>query len=261
MDHSAGHIDWSCLQHLGLETYFRLERTFVTILHGGQQFDDFRVYPTDHVHVPAADCTIPSTLPPRKRKKRVPVLLPRRVFMIEHLFTTWAHRRQIDAQHTIKCDANNNKATGHGARLLGPKCKELQRRVWSRVDGTGSTMGCKRNEAWLVCFYKLKNEPSPAKQRKVGVAAVWNPTRAVDHVARGVMRIDGARGNKQVLAPPCSNLRSFGSKCTVLKKVLVTFLGLLAHPAVIRRPRNVPPLITTLYITYCSTLRRDDDSD
>ena len=34
------------------------------------------------------------------------------------------------------------------------------------------------------------------------------------------------------LAPPCSNLRSFGSKYTLLNKVLATFLGLLAPPAV-----------------------------
>ena len=50
--------------------------------------------------------------------------------------------------------------------------------------------------------------------------------------------------------------RSFGSKCTVLKKVLVTWLGLFAAPAVIwrptviRRPVNYallsPPLVTPL---------------
>ena len=32
------------------------------------------------------------------------------------------------------------------------------------------------------------------------------------------------------LAPPCSNLRSFGSKSTVLKNVLVTLLGLFGSP-------------------------------
>jgi len=46
--------------------------------------------------------------------------------------------------------------------------------------------------------------------------------------ARDGTRLDGARDNKQVwsLAPPCSNLRSFRSKWTVLKKALVTMLGL-----------------------------------
>jgi len=32
-------------------------------------------------------------------------------------------------------------------------------------------------------------------------------------------------GQEASLAPPCSNLMSFGSKCTVLKKVLLTLLG------------------------------------
>jgi len=50
-------------------------------------------------------------------------------------------------------------------------------------------------------------------------------------------------GQETSLAPPCSNLRSFESKSTVLKKVLVTLLGLFSAPcshsvppAVIRRP-------------------------
>ena len=33
-------------------------------------------------------------------------------------------------------------------------------------------------------------------------------------------------GQEASLAPPCSNLRCLGSKCIVLKKVLVTLLGL-----------------------------------
>ena len=40
------------------------------------------------------------------------------------------------------------------------------------------------------------------------------------------------------LAPPYSHLRSFGSKCTVLKKVVVTLLGLFGVPAVIRCPHS-----------------------
>jgi len=42
------------------------------------------------------------------------------------------------------------------------------------------------------------------------------------------------------LAPPCSNPRSFGSKCTVLKKVLVTLLGLFGAW------RIVPPCLPSL---------------
>jgi len=39
------------------------------------------------------------------------------------------------------------------------------------------------------------------------------------------------------MAPPCSNLRSFGNKCAVLKKVLVTLLGLFGGP----RSDSAPP--------------------
>jgi len=48
-------------------------------------------------------------------------------------------------------------------------------------------------------------------------------------ITSGVRRLDGARGKKQVWRP-CSNVRSFGSKCTVLKKVLVTLLGFFSAP-------------------------------
>jgi len=48
-------------------------------------------------------------------------------------------------------------------------------------------------------------------------------------------------GQEAILAPPCSNLKSFRSKCTVLMKVLVTMLGLLGAPIVIRRSGIVPP--------------------
>ena len=40
-------------------------------------------------------------------------------------------------------------------------------------------------------------------------------------------------GEEASLAPLWSNLRAFGSKCTVLTKVLVTMLGLFGASAVI----------------------------
>ena len=46
------------------------------------------------------------------------------------------------------------------------------------------------------------------------------------------MRLDGARGKKQVWRPHVRN-RSFGRKCTVLKKVLVTLLGLFGARGII----------------------------
>jgi len=49
-------------------------------------------------------------------------------------------------------------------------------------------------------------------------------------------------GKETSLASPYSILRSFGSKCTVLKKVLLALLGLFGTPAVIRRSRKCAPL-------------------
>ena len=46
-------------------------------------------------------------------------------------------------------------------------------------------------------------------------------------------------GQEASLAPPCSNLRSFGSKCTILKKVLSTLLGLLEPPQSFSNPTVV----------------------
>ena len=49
-------------------------------------------------------------------------------------------------------------------------------------------------------------------------------------------------GQDTSLAPPFSNLRSSGSKCTVLKNVRVTLLGFFGAPRVIRRTVNCAPL-------------------
>ena len=61
-------------------------------------------------------------------------------------------------------------------------------------------------------------------------------------VARGLSQGQGRNevrwrpGQEASLAPPYLKLRSSGRKCTVLKKVLVTLLGLFGAPAAIRRP-------------------------
>ena len=55
------------------------------------------------------------------------------------------------------------------------------------------------------------------------------------------------------LAPPCLNLRSFGSKCVVLKKVFMTLLWLYA-PVVIRRQRNCAPLPLSLRL-WCYVIK------
>ena len=60
---------------------------------------------------------------------------------------------------------------------------------------------------------------------------VWRP-----HVQRR-NEVRWRPGQEASLALPCSNLRSFGTKCTVLKKVLVTLLGLFGTP----RSDSTPP--------------------
>jgi len=55
------------------------------------------------------------------------------------------------------------------------------------------------------------------------------------HYHQGSNKVRWRPGQELSLAPLYSNLRSFGSKCTVLKKVFVTLLGLFGAPAVILR--------------------------
>ena len=45
-------------------------------------------------------------------------------------------------------------------------------------------------------------------------------------------------GQEASLAHPCSRLRSFGSKCTILEEILVTLLELFGAPVVIWRPHG-----------------------
>jgi len=64
-------------------------------------------------------------------------------------------------------------------------------------------------------------------------------------------------GQEASLAPPCLSLSSFGSKFTVLKKVLATFLGLLgsdSEPWESRQPL-VTPLMPSRRLTEYDTLR------
>jgi len=65
-------------------------------------------------------------------------------------------------------------------------------------------------------------------------------------------------GQEASLAPPCSNLRSLGSKCTALKNVFVTLLGLYGVPhsdwALPLRfgDRGIVPPLTPLVTPLCN---------
>jgi len=67
--------------------------------------------------------------------------------------------------------------------------------------------------------------------------------RGVLNYCQGRNEVRWRPGQDASLAPPYSNLRSFGSKCTILKNVRVTLLGFFGVHAIIRRPRSIsaPP--------------------
>jgi len=69
-------------------------------------------------------------------------------------------------------------------------------------------------------------------------------------MCRGVTRLDDAWG-KTSLAPPCSNLRPCGSKCTVLKKVLMT-LWLFGPPQWFGIRGIEPPCPLSLRLLWCA---------
>jgi len=88
-----------------------------------------------------------------------------------------------------------------------------------------------------------RNHPSPANTTN------WVPSRggrASGFPLRGVMRSDGARVKKQVWRPPCSDLRSFGSKCAVEENTW-DFVKTFRRLIMIRRPGNRAPLAPPRY--------------
>ena len=87
------------------------------------------------------------------------------------------------------------------------------------------------------------------------LSRVW-PAEVIISSSRDQGRNEVKRrpGQKANLAPQYSNLRSFGSNSTLLKKVIVTLLGLFgssrshsSHPRVIQRPGNGAPLAHPRY--------------
>ena len=76
------------------------------------------------------------------------------------------------------------------------------------------------------------------------------------HNTKGRNEVRWRPGQEATLAPPYLNLKSYGSKLTVLKEVFVTLLDIFGAPAVIRRPHGdsapgellpLHPLVTTLH--------------
>jgi len=71
------------------------------------------------------------------------------------------------------------------------------------------------------------------------------------HSISGVITTEAYLVQETSLAPPCSNLRSFGSKCAVMKKVLATLLGLFGTPQWFGTQGIVPPLSSSLRLCLC----------
>ena len=72
--------------------------------------------------------------------------------------------------------------------------------------------------------------------------------RKVKSFSQGCNEVRWRPGHEASLAPPCSTLRSFGSKCTVLKKVLMTLLGLFGAPRSDSAPGELfPPFLWVLF--------------
>jgi len=72
-------------------------------------------------------------------------------------------------------------------------------------------------------------------------------------IVQGHNEVRWRLGQETSLPPPCSNLRSFGSKCSALKKVLMTLLGLFA-PRSDSVPGELCPLAPSLHL-WCFAMK------
>jgi len=85
-----------------------------------------------------------------------------------------------------------------------------------------------------ICFHKTSDSNMAAPNLVLASGAIF------PRYAPGRSKFGGAKGpHKASLVPLCSNLRYFESKCTVLKKVFVTLLGLYGAPC----SHSVPPAV------------------
>jgi len=88
-----------------------------------------------------------------------------------------------------------------------------------KIDARARAREREREEERETCFVH--------KQKKATGRKYLRDFERIDFPwSQGGTGVRWARNKKQVLTSPCSNLRSFGSKCTVLKKVLAPFSGL-----------------------------------
>ena len=106
--------------------------------------------------------------------------------------------------------------TSHDAKVLNAGS--------TKRDGS-STQVYQKNSLGISSWQGRNKVIAPGAISKFGAPCVRTP--CVDRTpCEGAPCVDGARGNKQVWRPLCSNLSFFGNKSTLLKEVLVTLLEL-----------------------------------
>jgi len=111
---------------------------------------------------------------------------------------------------------------------------------------------------WWACRSLVRSFASRGRLQKVRAGCCTDGLYCItitwQQIFKGSLRVNGSRrfacmwllnhgcnevrwrpGQEASLAPLSWNLMSFGSKCTVLKNVFLTLLGLFGAPAVIRR--------------------------
>ena len=96
-----------------------------------------------------------------------------------------------------------------------------------------------RNKERKLDLHQVKIYMKHAFHEKITVRSfviLWKSLKKHCHQGRNEVR--WRPGQEASFSPPCYNLSSFGSKCTVLKKVLVLFLVLFGAPAVICYPHS-----------------------
>jgi len=97
-----------------------------------------------------------------------------------------------------------------------------------------------------VCLVKAAKDPQDIIEKNFDynvVKSIFRLPSKLTRLEQGRTNVRWRLGQETSLAPPCSNRRSFGRTCTVLKKVLATLLGLFGAPT-----DSAPGTLCPLYL-------------
>jgi len=93
-------------------------------------------------------------------------------------------------------------------------------KIYADAHGCTDFDAIRGGAVWFNSFKSLRNDIAKV------VSFLNLHTKPKISNTQGRNEVRWRPGQEASLAPPCSNLRTFGSKCTVLKKVLVTLFVL-----------------------------------